>query len=59
MIMAVDKGSRDLKDRSSGLIKYGNQRIDQEVAVATPGKDYMTTWSKWLDVQNAWNARGC
>ena len=58
MIMGVDKGSRDLKDRSSGLIKYGNQRIDQEVAVATPGKDYMTTWSKWLDVQNAWNARG-
>ena len=36
-----------------GYIQYGSQRIDQRVRVATPKKDYMTSWQAWLDVQNA------
>ncbi|MEM9320910.1 MAG: bromoperoxidase [Pseudomonadota bacterium] len=44
-------------DRSSGIITYGAQRIDQKVRVAEPGRDYMTSWQDWSDVQNAWQAR--
>ena len=35
-----------------GLITYGSIRIDQRVRVATPCKDYMTTFEAWVDVQN-------
>lgn len=57
MVMGTDAGDRSLDDRTGGQVKYGNQRIDQRVAIAKPGRDYMTTWPEWLDVQNAWNAR--
>ena len=57
MIMGADNGQRKFNDRATGMVRFGNQRVDQKVAVATPGQDYMTTWSEWLDVQNAWNAR--
>ena len=41
-----------------GLINYGSTTIDQRVRVATPGRDYMTTWEHWLDVQNGADLRG-
>ncbi|WP_420453560.1 vanadium-dependent haloperoxidase [Ilumatobacter sp.] len=37
---------------TDGMISFGAQRIDQRVRVATPGKDYMTSWAEFLDVQN-------
>lgn len=40
-------------DPADGEIRYGNQRIDQKVRIAKPNLDYMTTWTKWLYVQNA------
>ncbi len=39
------------RDRAQGLIAYGALNIDQRVRTATPYVDYMTTWEKWLDVQ--------
>ncbi|MEM8810743.1 MAG: vanadium-dependent haloperoxidase, partial [Cyanobacteria bacterium P01_G01_bin.38] len=43
---------------TDGQIQYGSIRIDQRVRVATPYKDYMTTWEAWLDVQNGADLRG-
>lgn len=43
---------------ASGYASYGAQRIDQRVRVATPCKDYMTTFEAWLDVQNGADLRG-
>ena len=57
MVMGSGGGARDLKDRASGMIQYGAQRIPQEVRVARPGKDYMTGWQDWLNVQNGLNVR--
>lgn len=45
------------RNRASGMIQYGAQRIPQTVRVATPGKDYMTCWADWLNVQNGLNKR--
>ncbi|WAT18686.1 hypothetical protein OZN62_03680 [Aurantiacibacter sp. MUD11] len=36
----------------TGMIQYGAQVVDQRVLPARYGKDYMTTWQSWLDVQN-------
>lgn len=43
---------------SDGMVAYGALRIDQRVRVATQGKDYMTSWPEWLDVQNGADVRG-
>ncbi len=57
-------GNRGINGRDSaqpvtkGHISYGAIRIDQRVRVATPGKDYMTTFEQWLDVQNGADLRG-
>lgn len=45
-------------DANEGYIQYGSTRIDQRVRIAAPGKDYMTNFSQWLDVQNAADIRG-
>ncbi|MDJ0649395.1 MAG: vanadium-dependent haloperoxidase [Xenococcaceae cyanobacterium MO_188.B19] len=42
---------------ADGLITYGSIRVDQRVRVATPCKDYMTTFEAWVDVQNAADVR--
>ena len=39
-------------DPNDGFIVYGNQIIDQRVAVHKNCLDYMTNWASWLDVQN-------
>lgn len=57
MVMGSGGGAKKLEDRASGQIRYGAQRIPQEVRVARPGKDYMTGWQDWLNVQNGLNAR--
>ena len=43
---------------TDGRIAYGALRVDQRVRVATPGKDYMTTFEQWVDVQNGADLRG-
>ena len=57
MVMGDGGMARGLDDRATGIIRYGAQRIDQKVKIAKSGKDYMTTWRDWLDVQNALNKR--
>lgn len=43
---------------ADGYIIYGAQRIDQRVDANRPGRDYMTDWRLWLDVQNGANVAG-
>ena len=43
---------------ADGLITYGSIRVDQRVRVATPCKDYMTTFEAWVDVQDGADVRG-
>lgn len=61
MVMGSGGKTKDLrkraKNRASGQIVYGAQRIPQKVRVARPGQDYMTGWHDWLNVQNGMNAR--
>lgn len=51
-------GNSDDTGELAGRIRYGAISIDQRVIVATQGKDYMTTWDSYLDVQNAADLRG-
>lgn len=37
---------------SEGLISFGANTINQRVQKALVGKDYMTDWYEWLDIQN-------
>lgn len=46
------------RNASKGLISYGAINVEQKVRVAIAGKDYMTTWEEWLDVQQAANVGG-
>lgn len=41
-----------------GLVAYGAMTFTNKVRVATPGRDYMTSWEWWLDVQNGADLRG-
>ncbi|MEL6604470.1 MAG: vanadium-dependent haloperoxidase [Cyanobacteria bacterium J06614_10] len=41
-----------------GLVAYGAMVFDNKVRVATPHRDYMTSWEWWLDVQNGADLRG-
>ncbi|MEM8959267.1 MAG: bromoperoxidase [Pseudomonadota bacterium] len=43
--------------RGSGQVRFGNQRISQDVRMVAPGRDFMTGWDDWLNVQNAFDAR--
>lgn len=44
-------------EADQGFLMYGSIRIDLRVRVATPGRDYMTHWNEWLDVQHAADVR--
>ena len=57
MVMGSGGGSRDIEKRAEGFIQYGAQRIAQTVRVATPERDYMTSWPAFLNVQNGLNKR--
>ena len=41
-----------------GYVEFGAQRIDQRVNAHRPGRDHMTAWPLWLDVQNGANVAG-
>jgi hypothetical protein len=41
------------RTKASGLIAFGANNIDQRVRIASPDKDYLTTWDAWYDVQQA------
>ncbi|MEL7069123.1 MAG: vanadium-dependent haloperoxidase [Cyanobacteria bacterium J06581_3] len=41
-----------------GIVSYGAMMFTNKVRVATPGRDYMTSWEWWLDVQNGADLRG-
>ncbi|KAI0561250.1 vanadium-dependent bromoperoxidase 1 [Gracilaria domingensis] len=43
---------------SDGQIQYGAHRVDQRVRVAEKGRDFMTTWQSFMDVQNGADVRG-
>lgn len=45
------------RDASEGLIRYGAQTISQRVRRATTD-DFLTSWDRWLDVQNGLAAGG-
>lgn len=43
---------------TDGIIQYGSMSMDQRVRIATPYRDFMTTWGAYLDVQNGADVRG-
>ncbi|MEM7792450.1 MAG: vanadium-dependent haloperoxidase [Verrucomicrobiota bacterium] len=57
-LLVGNKGLRDPHSKADGYIQYGSIRIDQRVRVAEEGKDDMTDWNSWLDVQNGADLRG-
>jgi hypothetical protein len=57
-LLVGNKGLGDIHSYKDGFIQDGSIRVDQRVRVAEPGKDYMTTWEAWLDVQNGADLRG-
>lgn len=46
------------RDANEGFVSYGAQGIDQRIATAVAGVDYLTTFSSWLNVQNGTDTRG-
>ncbi|MGB6153911.1 MAG: vanadium-dependent haloperoxidase [Pricia sp.] len=46
------------RNPADGLISYGANSIDQRVRVATKGKNYLTDWDEWFDVQRGADFRG-
>lgn len=56
-LLIGNTGLQNAQAIEDGLIQYGSIRIDQRVRVATPERDYMTTWEAWLDVQNGADLR--
>ncbi len=57
-LLIGNTGLQNAHTLADGFIQYGAIRVDQRVRVADPGKDYMTTWEAWLDVQNGADFRG-
>ena len=57
-LLAGSSGLGGASSPEDGYIRYGAIRIDQRVRVATPQKDYMTSWEAFLDVQNGADLRG-
>ncbi len=45
-------------DAEDGKVSYGAITINQRVRTALPGKNYMTNWKEWYDVQNGADFRG-
>ena len=56
----LENGNPDPNNRTpvDGFVSYGAIGIEQKVRVATPGKDYMTVWEQFIDVQNGADLRG-
>eukprot|EP00177_Eucheuma_denticulatum_P005828 GFKZ01010634.1.p1 GENE.GFKZ01010634.1~~GFKZ01010634.1.p1 ORF type:complete len:598 (+),score=53.53 GFKZ01010634.1:180-1973(+) len=57
-LLIGNTGIDNISRLQDGYIEYGATRIDQRVRVAEAGRDYMTTWESFLDVQNGADVRG-
>jgi hypothetical protein len=57
-LLIGNTGINNAQDIADGMITYGSLRVDQRVRFATPKRDYMQTWTEWLDVQNGADVRG-
>ena len=55
-----ENGRPDANNRTpqDGFVGYGAIGIQQKVRIATCGKDYMTVWEQFVDVQNGADLRG-
>lgn len=42
---------------ADGFIQYGGHRVDQRVRAVEKGRDFMTTWQSFMDVQNGADVR--
>ncbi len=56
-LLAGDAGFGGERSPAAGRISYGAIDIDQRIRIAEPGKDYMTSWEEFIDVQNAADLR--
>lgn len=45
-------------DAQEGFVSYGAQGIDQRISPAKTGKDHLTDFTTWLNVQNGLDRRG-
>jgi hypothetical protein len=45
-------------DANEGFVSYGAQGIDQRISPAKTGKDHLTDFTTWLNVQNGLDRRG-
>lgn len=58
---SIAAGSRDTDVRNlavrDGFIAYGQQLINQRILPQVNGKDYLSDWASWIDVQNGANLR--
>jgi len=46
------------RDATDGFVSYGSRTIDQRLFQQSPGIDYLTAFSTWLDAQNGVDKRG-
>ncbi|MEM9825138.1 MAG: vanadium-dependent haloperoxidase [Planctomycetota bacterium] len=56
--LSGNRGLGNVREVTDGRIAYGSIEIDHRVRVATPARDFMTTWKAYLDVQNGADVRG-
>lgn len=57
-LLVGDEGFQGERAATDGDMNYGSINISHKTRVATPGKDYLTSWEEWLDAQNAADLRG-
>tara|TARA_R110002033_G_scaffold28871_7_gene64913 strand:- start:43442 stop:45415 length:1974 start_codon:yes stop_codon:yes gene_type:complete len=53
----INKNDKE-RSPSEGHISYGAASVDQKVRVASIGKNYLTDWNEWYDVQKGADLRG-
>lgn len=58
LLIGTDKLNKDEDGAPSGVVLWGAQTISQKVPIATPGKDYLTDFNSFLDVQDGADLRG-
>lgn len=51
-------GDKGLRSTLDGQVRFGATSISQKVQIASPGKDYMTDFCSFLDVQDGADLRG-
>lgn len=56
-LLVGTKGIQGAYQPKDGYVRYGATTIDQRVRVAQHGKDFMTSWAAFVDVQNGADVR--